>query len=118
MDIISKFYVFMAFLFVLYMITVVSLCENPSKYVEGGNSTCKICKICIDLVDIVKYEIKMTNNTITIIDKILNDICKTIIIKQERYECEEIVEDMYNITEWIINGTYTLDICKKLGFCK
>ena len=32
-------------------------------------------------------------------------------------ECIQIVDDISNITKWIIDGLYPKQICEKLGFC-
>ena len=113
--------------FVSYMYAVMSFCDinnTINKHISmhsmhinccGGNNT--TCEICTFLVDIVKYEMNITNDTILVIDEILNIICETLPMKPQKEECQVIVEDMYNITQWILNGTYPKDICEKLGFC-
>jgi len=79
-----------------------------------GNST---CVWCTDIVDIVKAEMNFSNASITIVEKIMETVCHTIIIKPERMECLDIVKDIQNITVWIMDGLYPKDICEKLHFC-
>lgn len=121
---IGKIYVFMMVAFASYMYAVISFCNINTvinKHILthmnccGGNNT--TCEVCTFLVDIVKYEMNITNDTITVIDEILDIICETLPIKPQKEECQVIVGDMYNITQWILNGTYPKDICEKLGFC-
>jgi hypothetical protein len=80
-----------------------------------GNST---CVWCTDIVDIVKAEMKFSNASITILEKIMETVCHTIIIKPERLECLDIVNDLQNITAWIMDGLYPKDICEKLHLCQ
>ena len=96
---------------VLTIITII----NITYYNNFTNNI--TCDVCTMLVNTIKDEIKFSNHTITIIEKIIDEICHTIIIKPEREECEYIVENLYNISQWIINGSMPEDICKKLGFC-
>ena len=75
------------------------------------------CVLCTDLVDVVKHEMKISNSSINIIEKVINATCHTMIIKSQREECIKIVDDISNITKWIIDGLYPKQICEKLGFC-
>jgi hypothetical protein len=75
------------------------------------------CDVCEDLVGIIEGEMKIYNSSINIIEKVMHDVCETIIIKPEREECLTIVNDIHNITQWIMDGLYPKDICIKLGLC-
>lgn len=76
------------------------------------------CKLCTDLVGIIQEEMKVSNNTINIIEDFIHGICETIIIKLEKDECLLIVNDIHNITQSIIDGLYPNQICQNLHFCE
>lgn len=76
------------------------------------------CKLCEDLVGIIQKEMKVSNNTINIIEDFLHGICETIPIKLEKDECLLIVDDIHNITQSIIDGLYPNQICQNLHLCE
>jgi len=75
------------------------------------------CTLCTYIVDIIQGEMKISNSSINIIEKVIEVICHAIIIKPEREECLAIDNDISNITKWLIDGLYPKDICEKLHFC-
>lgn len=75
------------------------------------------CELCLDLVGIVQAQMKLSNASINVIEKAMNTTCHMIIIKPERQECIEIVNEISNISKWIIDGLYPKDICQKLHLC-
>jgi len=75
------------------------------------------CVLCEDLVDIVQAQMKLSNASINVIEKAMNATCHMIVIKPEREECIDIVDEISNIWKWIIDGLYPKDICIKLGLC-
>ena len=75
------------------------------------------CELCLDLVGIVQSQMKLSNASINVIEKAMNATCHMIIIKPERQECIDIVNEISNISKWIIDGLYPKDICVKMGLC-
>jgi hypothetical protein len=84
---------------------------------DSGN-TSDSCKLCTDIVGIIQGEIKISNSSIAILEKLIGAICHAIIIKPEREECLALDNDISNITKWLIDGLYPKDICEKLHFCQ
>ena len=101
-------------LFLLGIVFTTTLNIGLSDYLKGSST----CIWCTDIVNIIESEMKFSNASITILEKIIETICHTIIIKPERMECLDIVNDIQNITAWIIDGLYPKDICEKLHFCQ
>lgn len=93
--------------------------DHISKYVHTTNKIDSnvTCTACIDVVDLIKAEMKIYNSSITIIEDTIKAVCHTIIIKLERLECLSIANDISNITKWLMDGLYPKDICEKLHFC-
>ncbi len=75
------------------------------------------CELCLDLVGIVQAQMKLSNASINVIEKAINMTCHMIVIKPERQECIDIVNEISNISKWIIDGLYPKDICVKMGLC-
>ena len=88
-------------LFLLFILFTITLAFNS-------------CDLCKDLVGIIE---RQSNSSINIIEKIIHDICETIIIKPEKDECLLIADDIHNITQWIIDGLHPGEICVKLHLC-
>ena len=76
------------------------------------------CKLCTDLVAIIQEEMKISNNTINIIEDFLHGLCQNNLIKIEKEECLLIVDDIHNISQSIIDGLYPNQICQNLHFCE
>ena len=69
------------------------------------------------IVNIIKYELKESNKTIVIIEKIIDEICSKLEDKSKQKECYEIVNDIDFIKNLILKGLDPKDICVDIGFC-
>jgi hypothetical protein len=75
------------------------------------------CHLCNFSVDIIKYEIKFTNNTIAIIGDIVDVLCYALGGKNVGDICKDIVSNTEEIITDIDNGMDPMEICTDLGFC-
>ena len=75
------------------------------------------CELCNFSVDIIKYELKFTNNTITIIGDIVEVLCYALGGHEVGELCKDIVSHTEEIITDIENGMNSTEICKDLGFC-
>ena len=76
------------------------------------------CNLCKFIVDIIKRELLVSNQTIIEIEKIIKDICSHLSNKSKQKECFEIVNDIDLIKNLILDGIDPKDICVKIDFCK
>ena len=81
------------------------------------NTTNTSCKLCRSIVNIIKYELNVSNKSITEIEKVVRDLCIILGNKVQKKECFNILSMINNIIEMIISGLEPGEICTKLGFC-
>ena len=83
-------------------------------YHNTTNSTCKLCNI---IIKIIQYDLKVSNKTITEIEKIIRDLCNLLDNPSKQQECFDILGLMNDIVQMIISGLEPGEICNKIGFC-
>ena len=76
------------------------------------------CEICKFASGIVRYEVKMSNSTLTLIEDIVKDLCYLVGGKPVYKECNEFCNNIQKIANWIENGLNNTQICEKLCMCK
>ena len=77
----------------------------------------KSCTLCKEVVDIISYEYRVANKTITDIIQVVRDLCKIIGGPFVEKECNIILDSMDNILKWIGSGDNSTLICDKLHYC-
>ena len=75
------------------------------------------CNLCKDVVDMISYEYRVANKTITDIIQVVRDLCKIIGGPFVEKECNIILDSMDNILKWIGSGDNSTLICDKLHYC-
>jgi len=91
--------------------------SNYSIETQYKNTTKPSCELCKTIVKIIQYELKVGNNTITNIEKIIKEICSILGNKIEKQECYSI-ENIINYVAQLLDGLNPNEICYKLGFCQ
>ena len=76
-----------------------------------------LCKVCRDIVDVIRWELNVSNKTINQTEQIIKALCKELGNNITRRECYNIVNDIDRIKNWIISGLTPDKICIKLGLC-
>ena len=76
-----------------------------------------LCKVCRDIVDVIRWELNVSNKTINHTEEIINELCKELGNNITKRECYNIVTDINRIKNWIIYGLSSDKICIKLGLC-
>ena len=75
------------------------------------------CNECLRLVELISYDVKVENKTITSILNIVKTICLHLIGPTAK-QCYNIASDIENIVKLINAGLSPPNICSKLGFCQ
>ncbi len=88
--------------------------SSVSKYDLPKINSCTLCK---DVVDMISYEYKVANKTITDIIQVVRDLCKIIGGPVVDKECNVILDSIDNILKWIGSGDNSTLICDKLHYC-
>ena len=87
-------------------------CTNYSA-VEDGVA----CSTCELITGIIQHEIKISNDTIIEVEKIVAALCKQLGTKPAAKECYAILKDIGIIAQMIEKGLEPGEICCRLGFC-
>ena len=110
-----------AFLFLSYPVVDSISIDKPSMdkssklhYKEPEMNSCNLCK---DVVDMISYEYRVANKTITDIIQVVRDLCKIIGGPVVDKECNAILDSIDNILKWIGSGDNSTLICDKLHYC-
>lgn len=75
------------------------------------------CNVCMAVVDLIKLEITLSNTTIQIIMKAVEELCAILGDVPVYEECKLILNQIKQIIEWLEEQLTPTDICIKLGFC-
>ena len=76
-----------------------------------------LCKVCRDIVDVIRWELNVSNKTIKQTEQIIKALCKELGNNITKRECYNIVNDIDRIKNWIIDGLTPDKICIELGLC-
>ena len=76
-----------------------------------------LCKVCRDIVDVIRWELNVSNKTINQTEQIIKALCKELGNNITKRECYNIVNDIDRIKNWIIDGLTPDKICIELGLC-
>ena len=92
--------------------------KKKQNYIGSNTNNNGPCNLCKFIVDIIKRELIISNQTIIEIEKIVKDICSHLSNKEKKIECFEIINDIDLIKNLILDGVNPKDICVKINFCK
>ena len=81
------------------------------------NDTSITCSSCELITGVIAHEIKMSNDTIVTIEKLVRNLCKHLGTKPVAKECYVILHNIDKIVHLIEKGLEPGRICCKLGFC-
>ena len=76
-----------------------------------------LCKVCRNIVDVIRWELNVSNKTINQTEQIIKALCKELGNNITKRECYNIVNDIDRIKNWIIDGLTPDKICIELGLC-
>ncbi|XP_057299576.1 uncharacterized protein LOC130630194 [Hydractinia symbiolongicarpus] len=77
-----------------------------------------VCTGCKTVVDFIKFEINVLKKTSAQVKAGIEYLCKLLApLKVQVEVCNDIVEYIDNIIQWILNGTTPGDVCEKLKLC-
>lgn len=82
------------------------------------NTTNITCDLCQTIVKIIKYELTVSNKSITEIETIVGDLCKILGNEKQKKECFDILNIINDVAQMILSGLDPKQICKNLDFCR
>ncbi|XP_028392521.1 prosaposin-like [Dendronephthya gigantea] len=75
------------------------------------------CEVCTAVVDLIKFELTVSNATLQLIIIAVEDLCAILGDVPVYQECKLILKEIKQIIEWIEQKLTPEDICERLGFC-
>lgn len=75
------------------------------------------CQVCTAVVDLIKFELSVSNATIDVIIKAVEALCAILGDVPVYEECKMILKDLEQIVQWLEQKLDPADICIRLGLC-
>ena len=111
---------FILSILMIFFVSNINLVQSQETTIINNthNTSDPVCNICEVAAGIVRFEVKMSNNTLGVIEEITKVLCYLIGGKSVYQVCDKFCNDIQEIANWIEKGFTDKTICEKLGMCK